>query len=131
MSHLQAVYLVGSGGSGGSVKVNKGLVSISVVVRVLVVCQFGHIRVPHFVVALTTCPTYCHWQLQDHDGTRLGTWKILGFSASTVTRAHLPRPETSGGLQSSDEVDDEVIDVRVVIDRVADDFLVDDTVVFD
>jgi len=83
--------------------------------------------VPHIVVALTTCPLYCHWQLQDHDGT----WKILDCSASTVTRAHLPRPETSGGLQSSEEVDDEVIDVRVVIDRVADDFLVDDTVVFD
>lgn len=44
----------------GSVKVYKGPVSISVVLRVLVVCQFGHIRVPHIVVGVTTCPAYCH-----------------------------------------------------------------------
>jgi hypothetical protein len=50
----------------GSLKVNRGVVSIADAVFVLVVCQFGHIGVPHIVVALTTCPAVWNWQLQDH-----------------------------------------------------------------
>jgi hypothetical protein len=68
MLHLQVaggyVYLVVGV---GSLKVNRGLVSIADVVFVLVVCQLGHIGVPHIVVALTTCPAVWNWQLQDHD----------------------------------------------------------------
>lgn len=45
-----------SGDNDGSLNVNKGLVLILVVVRVVVVCQFGHMGVPHLVVALTTWP---------------------------------------------------------------------------
>jgi len=52
-------------GGVGSVNVINGAVSISVGL-VLVVCQLGHIGVPHFVVALTIWPRVVPAQLHDH-----------------------------------------------------------------
>jgi hypothetical protein len=116
----------GRGDIDGSVKLNKGPLSILLVVRVVVVCQFGHMGVPHFVVALTTWPRVWKSQVQDHEGAGALVMpaacaelfgvpfasdiilinseipdSALGFVVvAGITRVHLPRLLTRGALQS-------------------------------
>jgi hypothetical protein len=53
--HLQLAGPKVNGGA-GSWKVNKGSVLIDFPVRVVDGCQFGHMGVPHLVIALMSCP---------------------------------------------------------------------------
>ena len=100
--------------NGGSLNVNKGLVLIFVVAWVNVVCQFGHIGVPHFVVAFTTWPRVCPAQVQDHEGAGgVEVIEVVRMADATmeshdrapsgtrcfvcgITRVHLPRLSTRG-----------------------------------
>lgn len=85
-----------AGDNVGSVKVNNGAVSISVGM-VLVVCQFGHIVVPHTMVGSTTCPRVVPTQLQDHESA------VVPLGTFGMTRAHLPYAVLVGGGQVVDE----------------------------
>lgn len=80
----------------GVLKVNNGAVSISVGM-VLVVCQFGHIVVPHTIVGSTTCPRVVPTQLQDHESA------VVPLGTFGMTRAHLPYAVLVGGGQVVDE----------------------------